>query len=143
MSAVISREDVRVRGDDGGVSEEQRQVGFDGLVPCVHLAESPAKAAHRVLDLRQRLEGRHRMSRRPVLGAGSEERAVVGEVRVDGVPLDARPCGDRADRRPRRADARVQVDRGLDDPLPRLCLAPRPFLQLVLPIHCTGVYRES
>jgi hypothetical protein len=71
-----------------------------------------------------------------------EERAVVREVRVDGVPLDARPLGNAADRRPRGADARVQGDRGLDDPLPRLSLAARTFLQLVLPIHCTEVYRE-
>ena len=65
------------------------------------------------------------------------------EMRVDGVPLDARPLGDPADRRSRRADARMQIDRGLDDPLPRLRLAPRALLQLVLPIHCTEVYRES
>ncbi len=83
------------------------------------------------------------MSRLPVLGAGPEERAVVGEVRIDGVPLDARPLGDPADRRSRGADARVQIDRGLNDSLPRLRLAPRPLLQLVLPIHCTEVYRES
>ena len=136
-------EGLGVRGDDRSISNEQRQIGFDRLVPRVHLAESPAKAAHRVVDRRQSLEVRHRMSPRPVLGAGSEERAVVREVRIDGVPLDARPLGDPADRRPRGTDARMQLDCGLDDPLPCLRLAARPLFQFVLPIHCTEVYRES
>jgi hypothetical protein len=72
-----------------------------------------------------------------------EERAVVGEVRVDRVPFHAGPFGDPADRRPRGADGRVQVDGGLDDALPRLRLPPGPLLQLILPLHCTEVYRES
>ena len=130
-------EDLRVRGDEGGVPDEQRQVGLDGLVPRVEVAEHPAKAALGIVDLGQRPEVGQRMLRLPVLGARPEERSVVGEVRVDGVPLDACPLGDPADRRPRRAGARVQVDRGLDDPLSRLRLPPRPLFQLVLPIHCT------
>ena len=79
----------------------------------------------------------------PVRRAGAVERALVGEVGVDGVPLDAGALGDPADRRPRGAEARVQLDGRLDDPLAGLLLAARPLLLLVLSIHCTSLYLES
>ena len=79
----------------------------------------------------------------PLLLAPEDEATLVRDVRVDGVTLDTCTFGDPADRRPCGPNARVEVDRCLDDPLTRLRLSPRTFLQLVFPIHCTEVYRES
>ena len=49
------------RGDDGGVSEDQGEIGLDRLVPRVHLAERPAEAVYGVVDLCEGLDLRDRM----------------------------------------------------------------------------------
>jgi hypothetical protein len=59
-------------------------------------------------------------------------------VPVDGEALNARPLGDRADGRAHRAQLTMQVDRRVDDALPRLGLAERPLLELVSPRHQLG-----
>ena len=69
--------------------------------------------------------------RAPVGRARLEQRGLVREVRVDGVPLDAGALGDRGDGRARRADGRVQLDGGLDDAMPCLRLPFCPALELV------------
>ena len=56
-----------------------------------------------------------RMQFGPVSGAGAEQLALIAEVRVDGVTLNPCRLGDRRDRRSRRADARVELDRCLHD----------------------------
>ena len=127
---------------DEVVSSEQGHIGLDRLVPRVQLGKRAAQAVLRILDRRELREVWVRVLGRPVLRASLVERAVVGEVRVDGVALDARPLSDCADRRPRRTDAGVQVDRRPDNALPRLFLAPSPFFELILTVHCTTVYRD-
>ena len=64
--------------------------------------------------------------------AGARQRRLVGEVTVDRDPPDAGALGDLADRRGVRADRLVQLDRGVDDPLPGLVLPLGAALQLVL-----------
>jgi ribose transport system permease protein len=56
-----------------------------------------------------------------------------GEMVVDGAPLHPRPLGDRADGGVRAPDGAVQLDGSLGDPSPRLLLALRPPLEVVLP----------
>ena len=63
--------------------------------------------------------------------ARAEELGLVGEVVVDGQPLDAGAPGDLGDGRPRRPDLLVQGGGRLDDPPPRLLLAAGAFLELV------------
>ena len=52
-------------------------------------------------------------------GAGEEQVALVGEVGIDSVPLHAGALGDHRHRRRCRADAAVQIDRGVDDAVAR------------------------
>jgi hypothetical protein len=84
-----------------------------------------------------------RMQRCPVGRAGVEELALVPEMCVHRVTLDARPLRDRRDGRTRRAYARVQADGRLDDAVARLLEPFRAPLELVLPFHRTPVYRET
>ena len=71
-----------------------------------------------------------------MFGAGAEESAQVGEVVVDGVPLDAGSLGYRADRRLRRPDRRVQLKGGLGDPLAHRVEALSPASHPVRPLGC-------
>ena len=57
---------------------------------------------------------------------------------VDGDALDARALRDCTDRRPRRPDGVMEVDRRLDDPLPRGRLAFRSLVEGVFPGHGFG-----
>jgi len=61
-----------------------------------------------------------------------KQRGLVGEVAIDGRTLDAGLLGDAADRGPRRADAAVELDRGLGDALTRLPLLLGPATLPVL-----------
>ena len=63
-----------------------------------------------------------RVRRRPMRGAGREQRRLVGEVAVDGRAAHAGVLGQRAHRRARRAERPVQRDRALGDALPRVLL---------------------
>src|SRR4051794_27738982 len=129
-----------------GVAGEHRELVLVGGVPAVDRPERGAQALDRVLDAGPGRRLGERVARGPVGGAGGEERVVVGEVGVDRVPLDARALGDRAQRRPRGAERRVQVDRGLDDTLPGLRLLLGPLAEAVRTFfrrsHCTPSYIE-
>ena len=83
----------------------------------VQLAERVAKAGRRVLDGAPRRRLRGPGDAHPVLGAGAQQRRHVREVVVDGVALNARPLGDRADRRLGRPDRPVQLEGRLGDAL--------------------------
>ncbi len=72
-------------------------------VPAVERRQRGAQAPHRVLERERRPEVRRRALGHPVLGAGRQQRAEVGEVVVDGQPLHAGAAGDVGDRRPRDA----------------------------------------
>jgi hypothetical protein len=76
-------------------------------------------------------------------GAGAEECPIVGEMGIDGVPLDTGALSNGRDRRACRPDRCMELDRRFDDALPRLGLASCAFLQLVSTLHCTVVYRDS
>src|SRR5207248_7170019 len=67
--------------------------------------------------------------------AGAGERRLVGEVAVDGHPSYLRALGDLAHGRGGRPDRLVQLDRGLDDPLPGLVLARGAALELIGAAH--------
>jgi hypothetical protein len=90
----------RVAGDERSVTPEQRQVGLDALEPDVDLVQRATQPLHRVRDGRPRLDLRERVQLGPVACARGVERALVGEVGVDGVSLDAGALRDRGDRRP-------------------------------------------
>ena len=56
-------------------------------------------------------------------------------MRIERMALNAGPLGDHAERRARRADAAVQVDRGFDDALPGLRLLLGAAFEGVGPRH--------
>src|SRR5437667_4349062 len=70
--------------------------------------------------------------------AGARECRLVGEVTVDGHPPDLRALGDLTHRRGLRSDRLVQLDRGLDDPLPGLVLALGAALELIGAAHSSN-----
>ena len=78
-----------VRRNEGGIAREQQQVRLDLLVPAIDLIERSAEAPVGLGDPRPPRRIRKRVRGRPVRRAGGEQRALVGEVRVDGVALDA------------------------------------------------------
>src|SRR5438094_8641486 len=67
--------------------------------------------------------------------ARASEARLVGKVAVDGHPSYLGALGDLAHRCRRRPDRLVQLDRGVDDPLPGLVLALGATLQLIRPAH--------
>src|SRR5439155_21860389 len=67
--------------------------------------------------------------------ARAGEARLVGKVAVDGHPSYLAALGDLARRCRRRPDRLVQLDRGLDDPLPGLVLALGATLELIAPAH--------
>jgi hypothetical protein len=70
-----------------------------------------------------------------VAAAGTKEGRFVGKVPVHGDPADARTFGDLADGGRRRTESLVELDRGIDDPLPRLILPLCTTLELVGASH--------
>ena len=81
----------------------------------IERGERRAQALVGILDAGPGPDVGHRVLRRPVRGAGGEERGLVGEVAVDGRAAHAGVLGQRADRRARRADRAVQRDGALGD----------------------------
>ena len=129
-------------GNNGCVAQKDIEIGLDVLEPGVDVGEHAAESLLGDVELEPVLDVRSWVPATPVRGAGAEERPFVGEVGVDRVPLDACALCDRRDGRSCRTDRRVQLDRCLDDPLPRLGLTSRALLQLVFPLHCTTVYLD-
>ena len=72
--------------------------------------------------------------------AGEEQAALIGKMRIERVPLNAGALGDHAERRLRRADAAVQIDRGFDDALPGLRLLLGAALEGVGPCHSISLH---
>ena len=129
-------------GNELGVAEEELEFVVGVCVPRPDLSEREGEALSGSAAASQRLCRRERVEQRPVARAGGEERVLVREMRIDGVPLDARFGGDRGDRGAGGADRRVQRDGCLDDPPPCLGLALGALLLLVRPSHYTPVYSE-
>src|SRR5207247_8601746 len=72
--------------------------------------------------------------------ARAGEARLVGKVAVDGHPSYPGALGDLAHGCRRRPDPLVQLDRGLDDPLPGLVLALGATLELIAPAHSLMVH---
>src|SRR5581483_6896649 len=120
---------------DLGVAEHAAEHVLVPLVPPVQRLEPDTQAPAGTLDLRPLRRVRRRVELEMEARAGEAHLALVAEVPVERVPLDAGEGGDVAERRPRRALRPVQLDRRLDDAAPRLLLALGALLQLVLPCH--------
>ncbi len=121
-------------GDQRSVAQHVREHRLGALVVGVELVEAVGEPLLGVGDRAPRVGIRPRVAVEVVRRAGGEEVVLGREVAVDRVPLHSCPLGDRADRGSRRADAAVQLDRGLGDPLPRVGHRLGAPAQLVLPL---------
>ena len=103
------------------------------LVIGVELVEGSREPLPRVADRAPRVEIGQRVGARSSGVEHAVEQVGLGrEVAVERAALDARPLGDRAQRRARRPDGAVQLDRRLGDPQVRLGHVRGALLQLVL-----------
>jgi hypothetical protein len=105
-------------------------------VPPVELLEGRLQPLIGIVDRRPGGRIGQWVLRHPVRRAGIEQSLLVGEVAVDGRPLDAGAIGDRADRGSRGPDRPVEVDRGLGDPQPGLFLELSPAPLAVGALRC-------
>ena len=104
-------------------------------VPVVERAQAGAQAFAPVRDRPPGLRVRQRVALRHQARAGEEEAPLVGEVGVQGVPLNAGPLGHHAEAGERRPDAAVQLDGGLHDASLGVGLPLGAALQRVGPGH--------
>jgi len=106
----------------GRVGEIAQQVAGHPLgrsIEGVDLDECDPQPFFRVVERSPRGGIRRRVVRSPVTGARLEETPLVGKVAVHGQALHTGAFCDRADRRPGRTERVMELDRRLDDPLPR------------------------
>jgi hypothetical protein len=111
--------------------EKRRVAG----VPVVDGAKTGRKPLAIVRDVAPYQPVRRRIAVLHQAGARGQEAALVGKVRIEGVPLHAGALRHHAERRRCRPDAAVQINRRLDDALPRLSLLLGAFFQGVSPGH--------
>ena len=110
------------------------QVGI-ALVPAVERRKAGAQPLVAIRDRAPRLGVGQRIALDVQSRAGQAQAALVGEMRIERVALHAGALGHHAEGRLRRADAAVQLDRGLDDALPGLRLLLGAALEGVGPGH--------
>ena len=113
----------RHHGVVAGVGEGVAEHLLGGAVVSVGLAERRAQPFFGIRDRPPAFGVRWRVALEVLAAAGACERQLVGEVAIDGYSSDAGAVGDLADRCCVGADRLVQLDRRLDDSLPRLVLA--------------------
>ena len=104
-------------------------------MPRITFTQAYQKTVERIGDLPPLIDVRERVLREVVAAAGVEQRRLVRKMTVHRYPSHSGALGDLADRRPGSADRLVELDRGVDDPLPGLVLALGATLQLVLAGH--------
>jgi len=137
-------------GEELGQDRHRRLVAQDVVEhqPCagvvgIELGKGGLEAFVRVDDRRPG----HRVWRLvlalPVDRAGDDEGGFVLEVAVDGGAADARPLGHGDDRRLGGADGCMELDRSLEDPLPRLRLRFGALLLLVCPFFGSHICRSN
>jgi hypothetical protein len=119
VAALDDRRPGRFR-DVGEVPVDRVELLAGILVPPVERGEPGADPGLVVLDRCPGRRIRAGVEAEPVGAACGEQRRHVREVAVHGQARDPGRVGDRGDRRPGRPNGRVQPDRGVRDPLPRL-----------------------
>ena len=118
-------------GEECGVAKDIGKHPFAWGVIGIELFERYPEARSRVVDVPPRGWIGTRVGEQPVSRAGRHQRALVGEVAVDGRTAHLRPFGDLDDGCSRRAHFLVQGNHRLDDPASGIGLLLGPLLQLV------------
>ena len=82
-------------GNELGVAEEELEVGLDVRIPVPDVTKGASEAFERIRCRLPRPLPAGTGAAGPVARAGGEEHVLFREMRIDGVPLDARLVGDR------------------------------------------------
>ncbi len=118
-----------------GVGEGVADHRLSGAVVGVGLAQASPQPLDRVAYGHPAVGVREGVALEVLAAARARERRLIREVAVDGHSSDLGALGDLTHRRGLRSDRLVQLDRGLDDPLPSLVLALSAALELIGAAH--------
>ncbi len=118
-----------------GVGEDVSDHGLSRAVVGVRLAQPSPQPLDRVAYGTPAVGVRKGVALEVLAAARARERRLIREVAIDGHPSYLGALGDLAHCRGRWSDRLVQLDRGLDDPLPGLVLALSAALELIGAAH--------